>query len=48
MVKEGDRTPAVTGVSYDGRTFDLGAPGTPTVLYFYSEGEHLGLNGGGR
>ncbi len=42
MLREGDRTPAVTGVSYDGRTFDLGAPGTPTVLYFYPEANTSG------
>jgi peroxiredoxin len=35
MLKEGDRTPAVTGVSYDGAGFDLGAPGRRTVLFFY-------------
>lgn len=35
MLKEGDKAPAVTGTSYDGRTFDIGAPTTRTVLYFY-------------
>jgi peroxiredoxin len=35
MVREGDRAPAVTGAAYDGRSFDLGAPGVRTVLYFY-------------
>lgn len=35
MLKEGDRAPAVTGTSYDGSTYDLGAPGKPTVLFFY-------------
>jgi peroxiredoxin len=35
MVREGDRAPAVTGTAYDGRSFDLGAPGARTVLYFY-------------
>ena len=35
MLKEGDKAPAVTGVSYDGVTFDLGAPGRRTVLFFY-------------
>jgi peroxiredoxin len=35
MLKEGDGAPAVTGTSYDGRTFDLGAPGVRTVLFFY-------------
>ncbi len=35
MLKEGDRAPAVTGASYDGRAFDLGSPGVRTVLFFY-------------
>jgi peroxiredoxin len=35
MLKEGDQAPAVKGVSYDGRSFDLGAPGKRTVLFFY-------------
>ena len=35
MLKEGEKTPAVTGASYDGRTFDLGAPARRTVLFFY-------------
>jgi len=35
MLKEGDKAPAVSGTSYDGRTFDLGAPGVRTVLFFY-------------
>ena len=35
MLKEGDTSPAVTGVSFDGSSFDLGAPGKRTVLFFY-------------
>lgn len=35
MLKEGDQSPQVTGASYDGATFDLGAPGRRTVLFFY-------------
>ena len=35
MLKEGQKAPAVTGTSYDGRTVDLGAPGRPTALFFY-------------
>ena len=35
MLKEGDKAPTVSGTSYDGRTFDLGAPGVRTVLFFY-------------
>ena len=37
MLKEGDKAPAVTGVSYDGASVDLGAPGKRTVLFFYSK-----------
>ena len=42
VLEEGDRAPAVTGASYDGRTFDLGAPGVRTVLYFYPEASTSG------
>jgi peroxiredoxin len=35
VVKEGDKSPHVTGTSYDGTTIDLGAPGRRTVLWFY-------------
>jgi peroxiredoxin len=35
MLTEGDKAPTVTGVSYDGATFDLGTPGKRTVLFFY-------------
>ena len=35
MLKEGDKAPAVTGTSYDGRIVDVGAPGKRTVLFFY-------------
>ena len=31
----GDKAPAVTGTSYDGRRFDLGTPGKRTALWFY-------------
>jgi hypothetical protein len=34
VLKEGAKAPAVTGTSYDGATFDLGAPGKRTVLFF--------------
>lgn len=37
MLKEGAKSPKVTGTSYDGATFDLGAPGRRTVLWFYSK-----------
>ena len=35
MLAAGDKAPQVTGVSYDGSSFDLGAPGRRTVLFFY-------------
>jgi peroxiredoxin len=35
MLKVGDKAPAVAGTTFDGRTFDLGAPGVRTVLFFY-------------
>jgi len=44
MLKEGDKAPAVTGVSYDGTSFDLGAPGRRTVPLLLPEGQHRRLN----
>jgi len=35
VLKEGDKSPEVTGMSYDGAAYDLGAPGRRTVLWFY-------------
>jgi peroxiredoxin len=35
MLKLGDKAPATTGVSYDGRQIDLEVPGRRTVLFFY-------------
>jgi peroxiredoxin len=35
VLKEGDKSPHVTGTSYDGTTIDLGAPRRRTVLWFY-------------
>lgn len=35
MLNQGDKTPGLIGTSYDGRLFDLGAPGQRTVLWFY-------------
>jgi peroxiredoxin len=42
MLKEGDKAPAVTGTSYDGQTFDVGAPARRMVLYFYPEANTSG------
>jgi hypothetical protein len=38
LLKEGDKAPALTGTSQDGRLFDLGAPGRRTVLWFTPKG----------
>jgi peroxiredoxin len=35
MLTPGEKAPTVTGTSYDGQTFDFGAPGRRTVLWFY-------------
>jgi peroxiredoxin len=35
VLKAGDMAPAITGTAYDGATYDLGAPGKRTVLFFY-------------
>ena len=43
MLKEGDKTPAVIGVSYDGASFDLGAPGRHRPLLL-PQGQHRWLN----
>jgi len=42
MLKVGGKTPKVTGRSYDGRTFDVGAPGKRTVLFFYPKANTSG------
>ncbi|MEI6727522.1 MAG: hypothetical protein WCN81_15035 [Actinomycetes bacterium] len=35
MLKVGDKAPDVSGASYDGSTYALGAPGKRTALWFY-------------
>jgi peroxiredoxin len=35
MLAAGDKAPQVTGASYDGMRFDLGAPGRRPVLFLY-------------
>jgi peroxiredoxin len=35
VLKVGDKAPDVSGTSHDGSTFELGAPGKRTVLWFY-------------
>ena len=44
MLKEGDKAPQVTGVSYDGASFDLGAPGQAHRPVLLPQGQHRGLN----
>lgn len=39
VLKVDDKSPGVTGASYDGRRFDLGAPGKRTVLWFYPKAD---------
>ena len=35
VLKVGEKTPDVSGASYDGSTYSFGAPGKRTVLWFY-------------
>ncbi len=35
VIQAGDKAPSVRAAAYDGTIIDLGAPGKPTVLYFY-------------
>ncbi len=35
VIGVGDKAPSIGGTTFDGRVIDLGAPGKPTVLYFY-------------
>ena len=35
MLMVDQKVPAITGTSYDGTTYDIGAPGKRTVLFFY-------------
>ena len=39
MLIEGEKTPKLTGTTYDGRTFDIGAPGRRTVLWFFPKAD---------
>jgi peroxiredoxin len=42
VLREGEKAPAVSGTSFDGRIFDLGAPGKRTVLWFYPKANTSG------
>ena len=35
MLKVGDKAPDVSGASYYGSTYEFGAPGKRTALWFY-------------
>jgi hypothetical protein len=39
MLIEGEKSPGLTGTTYDGRTFDIGAPGRRTVLWFFPKAD---------
>jgi hypothetical protein len=38
MLENGERAPKIVLHSFDGRSFDLGAPGRPTVIWFSPKG----------
>jgi len=42
MINEGDRAPALTVTTSDGKAIDLAAPGRPLVLYFYPKDDTSG------
>ena len=42
MIGEGDQVPALMARLSDGRSVNLGAPGTPLVLYFYPKDDTSG------
>ena len=42
MMSEGDRAPALSVQTSDGRTVDLASPGKPLVLYFYPKDDTSG------
>ena len=42
VLEAGDKAPSVQGTTFDGRVIDLGAPGRPTVLYFYPKASTSG------
>jgi thioredoxin-dependent peroxiredoxin len=42
MINEGDKAPALTVASSDGKTIDLAAPRRPLVLYFYPKDDTSG------
>ena len=42
MINQGDKAPALTAELSDGSSFDLAAPGKPTVLYFYPKDDTSG------
>jgi peroxiredoxin len=42
MLKIGGKAPDVKGASHKGETFDIGAPGRRTVLFFYPKANTSG------
>jgi peroxiredoxin Q/BCP len=42
MIGEGDNVPALSAVTSEGSTIDLGSPGAPLVLYFYPKDDTSG------
>ncbi len=42
MINEGEKAPAITVESSDGRKVDLASPGQPLVLYFYPKDDTSG------
>jgi peroxiredoxin len=39
MLTQGEKAPKLTGVTYDGRPFDIGAPSRRTVLWFFPKAD---------
>ena len=42
MIGEGDKVRALSAVTSEGKTIDLGSPGAPLVLYFYPKDDTSG------
>ncbi len=42
MIEQGDTVPALELTTSEGKTFDLGSPGGPLVLYFYPKDDTSG------
>ena len=42
MLTEGEKAPKLTGTTYDGQPFNVGAPGRRTVLWFFPKANTSG------